>query len=342
MTKTPAILILGDGRIAKAVSYYLKHLTPSARIASFAPAALKGKPKGFSLIISCLPSKEAALGLELALRHKVDILDISDLDPPYYLKKKKDIEGADILVVPGCGFCPGLVNFILSREIAANPKINRVIIKAGSFSRRKHYFPFLWCFDDLIQEHRLSSQQIISGTKVRLHPFSGLEKEKILSVPLESYFSVSGFENILNKRKFQDFHFRVIRPEGFMAFFKFLENYGLFAKRNINKVRPLLESIRLDNYTIATIELFKNNQPLVYWQVRAFSKKNEQLNSMQKITALVSASLTKLLYFNPSSAKPKGLIFMEGLAENGGIFRSLLSSLRKNGILIYRRPSVHA
>lgn len=323
------ILILGEGRIAKAIFYYFKKFGLAKRIKFFSS---EKDLKDVSLIVSCLPGEEGYLGLDLALKFKKNLLDVSDLDPPFYLKRKKEIEKKGVFVVPGCGFSPGLVNFIIGRELFGNPQIDTVIVKAGSLSKEKFFFPFLWCFEDLVQEHRLSSFQIISGKKIKLAPFSGYQEENFFGIPAESYFSVSGFENLLNKRKFLDFHFRVVRPRGFMNFFKYLENYGFLNKKNFLNTKKILEEIKKDNYTFSTIEFKEGKSKTIFWRIFSFSKKRELLNSMQKITALVPVCLYKI--FSIKKEFLKGLIFMEDLAKEKFIFENLLKEMRNKGIFL--------
>jgi len=331
MGEGESILILGEGRIAQAVLYYLKKYPWLERIEFYSSDKRVEK---YSLIISCLPGKEAPLGLELALKFRKNLLDVSDLDPPFYSKRKRDIEKRGIFVVPGCGFCPGLVNFIIGREIYLEPKIDNVFIKVGSLSKESFFFPFLWCFEDLILEHRLPSFQIISGRKIKLSPFSGYKKEKLLGISAESYFSVSGFENILEKKRFLNFHFRVIRPVGFRDFFYFLENYGFLNKENFEYTRKVVEKVKKDNYTIAIIELRRGRRKIV-WEIVSFSKKESLLNSMQKITAIVPASLYRIIFMKKIPLK--GLIFMEELAKNEILFEQMWENIKEKGISLERR-----
>ena len=119
--------------------------------------------KNFDLLIGALPGEVGEKGLRLALKYKKDLIDISDLEPEFYLKKKGDIEREKIMVIPGCGFCPGLVNFILGWERINQEKIREIEIKAGTLSPKKFFFPFLWCFEDSILEHQIPSWQIVDG-----------------------------------------------------------------------------------------------------------------------------------------------------------------------------------
>ena len=71
-----------------------------------------------------------------------NLIDVSDLDPEFYLERKTRIEKSGITVIAGCGFSPGLVNLILGKELSLHPDIQEIEVKAGSLSPNKHFFPF--------------------------------------------------------------------------------------------------------------------------------------------------------------------------------------------------------
>mgnify|MGYP001583119595 FL=1 len=95
--------------------------------------------------------------------------------------------------------------------------------------------------------------------------------------------------------------------------------------------KNILESKKQDNFTLSEIILSTENKRII-WRLRSHSKKNEKLNSMQKITAAVPALIAKLLLDN--KIKQPGLVFMEDLGRDELIFDSVLSGLRKEGIAI--------
>lgn len=315
--------ILGNGRIAKAVAYYFKK-NKTGRI-SFLTAGKDARH--CDLLVGALAGELGAQGLSLALKYRKNLLDISDIDPPFYLAKAKEIAKAAITVIPGCGFSPGLVNFILGREALSAKKIKEIGVKAGSLSPKKFFFPFLWCFEDLILEHQIPSMQVISGKKVKLPAFAGYKKEKFFGIEAESYFCASGFENIFEKVRPQNFECRVVRPAGFMHFFNFLKNYNLL------QAKGLLEAKKEDNFTLAEITISAGKKK-IRWMLKSFSLKNEPLNSMQKITASVPAVVGKLLLEN--KIRGKGVLFMEELGKDRSLFAALLRGIRQEGILLKR------
>ena len=212
-----------------------------------------------------------------------------------------------------------------------NPDIHEIEVKAGSLSPNKHFFPFLWCFEDLILEHQIPSWQILKGKKEKFFPFAGYRKEKFFGIEAESYLCASGFENLLDKPKLKNFQCRVVRPDGFMTFFNFLQNHGFLKKENLMLSKKILEAPKEDNFTLSEIILLTKSKKIL-WRLKSHSRKEEKLNSMQKITAAVPALTAKMLLEN--KIKQSGLVFMEDLGRDKLIFNSVLSALRKEGIAI--------
>jgi saccharopine dehydrogenase-like NADP-dependent oxidoreductase len=250
------------------------------------------------------------------------------------LANKKKIERSGITVIPGCGFSPGLVNLILGRELAPAGRPRRITVKAGSLSRRRHFFPFLWCFEDLVLEHRIDSWQLVAGKKVRYPPFAGYQRERFFGIEAESYLSASGFENLLEKSKVRDFTCRVVRPLGFEVFFRFLQNQGFLDGHNACSTKQIVESHREDNITMAEIVVEKGGSG-TEWLLKSFSRRQGRLNSMQKITAIVPATIGICLL--QGRIRRKGLVFMEDIGSDQGIFSVFERTLRNNGILMQRR-----
>lgn len=323
------VLILGEGRIGRAVEFFLKKLKITRDISFFDK---KKNIKNFDLLIGALPGKISFFGLDLALWYKKDFVDISDEDEKFYLKRKKEIEKKQIKIIPCCGFCPGLVDFILTKEISEKKPIKEIEIKVGSLSFKKHFFPFLWSFEDLILEHQIYSLQKINGKIKKFPPFFGYQKERFFGIEAESYFSSSGFESLIKPKKIKNFKFRVVRPDGFFVFFQFLKNYNFFEKNNINFVKKIFERPKEKNITFAQIKIEEKRK--IFWQIKSVSKANEELNSMQKVTALFSAIVAQFIF--EKKIQKNGLIFFRDLANKNEIFKETISQMKKY-IIIKRR-----
>jgi len=307
------ILILGKGRIGKAIDYYLKKQSLNIKVDFFNN---EKDAKKSDLLISALPGDVGELGLKLALKFKKDLIDISDLEHSFYLKNKKKIKEKGILVIPFAGFSPGLINFICGREVKEN-KVNEIEILTGSLSKQKSSFPFLWCFDDLIEGHQLEVTLIKNGKKIKASSFSDYRKEKIEKIDAENYLA-EGLCSLIDTLKVKNMSYRVVRNFGFSSFFKYLESFGFFNDQNIDFTKKILESKKQDNLTLGEIRI-KTAKKQILWKMKAFSKKNEKLNSMQKITAIFPVALARELL--KGNISQKGLIFPEQLGENEKLFQ---------------------
>ncbi len=325
------ILVLGNGRIARAVSFYLgkSRLVRSVTLDSVGKNVAK-----YDLLVGAFPGDLGTIPLKLALKHRTDLIDISDVEPQVYMKNKQLIESRGITVIPCCGFGPGLINFILGRELAGRKNIDTVQIKAGSLSPKANYFPFLWCFEDLVLEHRIPSWQVINGKIYKFGPFARCQKERFFGIESESYFAQSGFENMMRGVRVKNFSFRVVRPRGFREFFYYLESEGFLTNANMLTAKNIVEKDVLDNITLATISLMEKRKEII-WLMKSQSKRKERLNSMQKITAVTPAAMAQALM--SGSIKEKGLLFMEELGKDARLFDYLLKANRIEGIIISRK-----
>lgn len=318
-------LILGKGSIGRAVFHYLKKLRAVKKAAFFSN---EKEIKNFALLIGALPSAAAERGLKLALKYKKDLIDISAAAIPFYLKNKKEIFKKGIKVIPGCGFSPGLVNLIAGFESQNFEKINNIEISAGTLPRNsKFFFPFTWCFEDLIEEH--------------LEGFSGCKEEKLKEVgEFESYFIEEWNSLLYTFLKPQNINFRVIRPVGFFHFFQYLKNYGFFKKENTALTKKLLTKEKKDNVTLGLVKISgicQKKKKEVIWKIFSFAKKGEKLNSMQKVTALVPAIISGLISQN--KIKNSGILFLEEMAKDKELFQEILAKLKKEGVLIKRQKN---
>ncbi|MCM8791926.1 MAG: hypothetical protein NC826_02095 [Candidatus Omnitrophica bacterium] len=329
MKRSKKITVLGYGKIGYALYYFLNSrfkviLTDDSR-----------KAKGSSLVLGALPGSVGRSSLELALRCNKDLIDISDTDPQFYIKYKRDIYGSNITVIAGCGFSPGLVNFILGWEFSQKKHISTVEIIAGSLSPKKGYFPFLWCFEDFVSCHNLKSRQLVEGKEIEFDPFSGLRKERFFGIEAETYFFPSGFEYLMRREGLRDFTYRVARPVGFSDFFKKLKENSFFSKDNISLTKKIFDSNREDNITFAIIRLCSDHRNRrTSWLLKSFSKKKEKLNSMQKITSILPVVLTEMLL--EGKFLKKGLFFPDDISREEIIFRYVMDKIKNYKVEIRR------
>ncbi|HQO58717.1 MAG TPA: hypothetical protein PLT76_08380 [Candidatus Omnitrophota bacterium] len=331
MGKGYHVSVLGDGRIGQAVRYYFERTPGIGRVDFLAD---ERSLQGSHLLVGALPGELGEKGLRLALKYRVPFLDISDIDPPFYFRHRKAISEKGILVMPGCGLCPGIVNFLLAREIKTlSGQVEDVEILAGSLSDRDHYFPFLWCFEDLINEHRIPSFQMISGRKKKFPPFAGYREENYGRIQAESYYCASGFENVLDQVKVKTLVCRVVRPRGFRDFFLFLEGMGALEGENLLLSKKILEARKKSNYTLAEVRV-RTRKAEISWVLKSYSRPSGPLNSMQMMTASVAVVMGQL--FLEKKIPQAGLVFLGDLCADPAVLAALVKGLKARGVKITR------
>ncbi len=324
--------IIGNGRMAKAIQHYIAVLDIPVSLYLDRP---EESLKHTDFLIGTLPGGIGERSLELALKYGLDLIDLADLETDFYLEHQAAIEEKGIRVICGAGFCPGLVNFILGHAFKQFDKIENLVVKAGSLSPKAHFFPFLWCFEDMVLEFVNPSEQIVNGRKVSFPAFAGYETDSLFDIPYESYLCQSGFENLLDNSPvpIHNFTYRNLRPIGFMHFFQFMQGYGFFEEENLLQTKKTVESKLTYNISCAIITV-AGETGKKDWLISCAATADEQLNSMQKITALFCVAVLKLLLNKDNSIAYTGLVFCEELGAKPSVFEDIITFLKKHDITI--------
>jgi saccharopine dehydrogenase-like NADP-dependent oxidoreductase len=326
MMKRHNVLIFGDGRIAQAMARALSRWRRIERVQMY---TFKQKVSDFDLLVGALPGSQGEQSLRLALQHRKPLLDITDIDPPFYRKHAAAIKQKNITVVPECGFSPGLVNVLLGQLLKTYAPVTHAEVSAGSLTHTPHTFPFLWCFEDLMAEHRLHSGQLIKGRKTHCPPFGGYRQETFWGLAAESYFCASGFEQMMSYPGLRNLTTRVVRPRGYQLFYEQLKAHGFLDKQHFRQTQAVLESQKYDNTSFARLSLRAKNRHFC-WEVKSFSSKRERLNSMQKITVSLPVVLARWIL--DGEFCQSGLVFPENLVQSEERFQALLQGVQKNGV----------
>lgn len=325
------ILIIGCGRMAHSVAHYLKKGGYSPPLMIEIGAIDTVDFSQIDVMIGTLPGRLGHLTLRLALEKKVDLIDLADADLDLYTEAKDAIDAAGIRVFPAAGFCPGLVNCILGHALSQQQAVKTVEVKAGSLSPKDHYFPFLWCFEDMVLEFINPSTQTVNGENKAFPAFAGYREEEHCGITAETYLSQSGFENLAEKYAVPNFYYRNIRPVGFRSFFLFLHNHGCLNKKNLPQTKALLEELVDANFSTSEISIETKEQRET-WQIISFSDADETLNSMQKITAQYTYVIVQQLL--AGNIDKKGLLLAEELGEDAILFPQVIAAMQELGTTI--------
>lgn len=329
------VAILGEGRIARAVQVLLREAGESGE-AEGTPVSASSDLSGFDVLVGALAGGLGPVALERALAAGVDLVDLADLDTEEYEKRAGKIAARGIAVYPAAGFCPGLVNLLLGHELARGD-VHAIEVLAGSLSLVPNYFPFLWCFEDMVREFDGSSAQLVDGTEQVYEAFAGERTERYAGIEAESYLCQSGFENLARQAGVREFTYRNLRPRGFRTFFAFLKEYGAFDPEQLMTTKTLLERRLHDNLSVALIKVSKvggaEQSPCIIQRcitVESRTSAEAPLNSMQRVTAAFTVALLRHL----RHGRRPGLTFCEALGANAAAYAEIVTAVRAFGVKI--------
>ncbi|MCA9690867.1 MAG: hypothetical protein KC636_14770 [Myxococcales bacterium] len=286
----------------------------------------------FDLLVGTYAGGLGPVALERAIEARVDLLDLADIETHVYDERRAAVERRGIAVYPAAGFCPGLVNVLLQRELARGG-VARIEVLAGTLAPVPNYFPFLWCFEDMVLEFDGPSVQVQGGVERTFPPFAGQREETLFGVAAESYLAQSGFEQLTRRAGLTDFTYRNLRPAGFRTFFEFLRAHGAFEPDVIAVTKALLERRLHENISLAqiTVEGAQRRR----WLVSARARSDAPLNSMQRITAACAAAFVTRLR---SIDRRPGVHWPEEFGTDEPSLHSLLSTVQQLGVSIELNP----
>ena len=80
MREAYKVAVIGDGRVGRAAAHYLKSLSFTGKVDFL---AREDHASRYDLLIGALPGEIGGRCLESALRYRKNLIDISDIDPPF-------------------------------------------------------------------------------------------------------------------------------------------------------------------------------------------------------------------------------------------------------------------
>ncbi|WP_019122288.1 saccharopine dehydrogenase family protein [Brevibacillus massiliensis] len=131
------------------------------------------------IAIQCLPHFLSLQATKAAIAAGCHLVDLVHTD---YLQKRALNEAAKeagVLVLPGCGVAPGIVNILASRGIDLMDEAEEAVMICGGIPR--HPLPPLWyqlvfSMEGLLDMYQKSSLAAENGEVVHIPPFSGFEE----------------------------------------------------------------------------------------------------------------------------------------------------------------------
>lgn len=285
------ILILGMGRIGKAIDYYLKSNPPySLKIekidsADQIPSAesicidfgnkeqLDNLIKNYDVVFATVPYKYLISIAVICARYGVAYFDpTEDRDTTECIR---ELTSKNVLV-PNCGLAPGAVSVIAMNLIKQFEKVNSLDVRVGALpmhpnNRMKYYLT--WSTEGLINEYCNMCDSLHKGRRMDVLPLEGYETLMLDGVQYEAFNTSGGAAGLCETL---DGHvdcltYKSLRYLGHHQYIKFL-----------------MDDLNLKNNKDMFVKLFDQEVP---------KTNNDFVVIMIKAVGLINSVLTERTYY---------------------------------------------
>lgn len=280
---------------------------------------LKSVLKGYDLLINALPLRFSAKLTKLAIKCGVHYLDLGGNQET--LEKQADYHELAVtqkkLILPNCGFSPGLANIIAINQLQHFEKLNDVVIRSGclpSVPQAPFNYKLVIAADALLDEYFEPQWAIKNGEPSALKSLDGLQELTFNSLetplPLEVFYTGNRIHSLTKSLtgRVNNLSYQAIRYQGHCHIIKSFalldfNKQAIFDVRSQMTYRQLFErqmernlsSDQLD-FTLMQIEAIGSKNGQLHKRVLEFVHKQldqEQESSLVDLTAISTLLIAK-------------------------------------------------
>jgi saccharopine dehydrogenase-like NADP-dependent oxidoreductase len=222
-------LTLADGAaaVAAAAAVGLKH-TVGVEMKLDEDEAMARVLGGRDAVISCLPFDCNPRVAELALKHKLHYLDLTE-DVKVTRRVRELAEGADRAFIPQCGLAPGFITITACHLIKKLDVLDRLKMRVGAlplYPANMLKYNLTWSTDGLINEYGNLCEVIHRGKRQDVLPLEGLEELVVNGVDYEAFNTSGGLGTLCDtlEGKVRYLDYKSIRYPGHRELIRFLMN----------------------------------------------------------------------------------------------------------------------
>lgn len=303
------------------------------------------------LAIACLPHALSMPAIQAAIDANCHIVDLVG---SLFEEKKalhEEAKNSDVLVVPGCGVAPGIINFLAARGIELLDEADEVVMICGGLP--KDPLPPLWYqivfrLESLIGLYTRPALAAENGKLVHLEPLTGLE-EMTFPEPVgncEAVVTDAHSTAHTLKDKANKVYEKTVRYKGHWEKMAVLSELGFFSDEKIEVegatvqpvkvaekiLEPQLKGKSHEDITVlrVTVEGLKDGKKKKYeWEMVDFYDHQRNITSMAKTTAMPALLLAERII--SGEVTEKGVLPVEELII-GARFDPFLEALQDKGI----------
>lgn len=269
------------------------------------------------IAIGCLPHSLSLQITKAAIDAKCHIVDLVGSN---YVEKKslhEEAERAGVLIVPGCGVAPGIVNILAGRGAELLDEADEAVMMCGGIPKEPLpplMYQIVFRLESAIGLYTKRATAAKNGEIIELTPFTGLEN---IDFPqpvgkCEAIYSDAHSTAYTLKDKIKNIYEKTIRYEGHFEKMKvlhelgFLEDTPVKVKNNLvspkqltmSLLEPQLSKGSKEDITVlrVTVKGRKNGENTVYtWEMVNQYDKERQLTSMAKTTGFPAIIVTEFI-----------------------------------------------
>lgn len=347
------LIVLGGGQQGRVIAGDLARSLPAAEVvvADVAPRPAKLEARigwieadlsdatilartigGADLAVGALPSHLGDLAMRAAIDARRPLVDVA-FAPEDPLRHDRAARDAGIAIVPDCGLAPGLSHLFAGRLLEAGAMDDLTILVGGVAADPDAPYGYVvtWSVDDLLEEYVRPARVVRDGRVVERPAFEELETLEIEGLGTMEAFLSDGLRTLLAlpdpPRSMSE---KTLRWPGHAA-----------------QVRPLVERGTLVAELLARCSA-DPPRDVVALSVRArrggvteeiaFVDRYDpasRLTAMARTTALTTASVARLAA--GGGVRGSGVLPLERLAGDAGVFEFVSASLAERGIAVAHR-----
>ncbi|MEM3771524.1 MAG: saccharopine dehydrogenase C-terminal domain-containing protein [Candidatus Micrarchaeia archaeon] len=346
------IVVLGYGMIGSVIANKLSSVDSvtvidKRKIVNSHFRILQGDPFDFmdtinkaDVIVSALPGSVAYNIISKLLSLGKKVVDVSFI--PETVMSLNDLAvKSNGLLIPDCGYAPGLTN-IISGYFYKKYDAKKIEIFDGGLPIVKVPpldYSITWSVEGLLDMYTRPARYIKNNELQTVDPLDSIEKTNFPGIGELESFMVDGLGTLLSTLKGVDIFERTYRYPGHLQKIKFLRDMGYLSNEKIDGITP-----RSLTKELFEKKLVMNVEDLCILEVKSRGKvkrevryidyydRNNHITSMGRMTGFPAAAVASLIL--DGKVDGTGIMPPEYLGFDESIFNLVFEELRKMGLNI--------
>ena len=315
--------------------------------------------KDADVAVACLTHSLSIAAIKAAIQSKCHLVDLVGSMYKEKMELHTKAQEAGVIIVPGCGVAPGIVNFLAAQGIEMLDEAETAVMTCGGIPRHPVeplWYQIVFRLESVLGLYTKPAIAIEDGKLVELPPLTGLETltfpdpvgvcESVITDAHSTAFTLKGkVKNLYEKTVRYPGHWEKMNVLGELGF---LDNEPIEFNGSTTTPRKFAEQIlppkmvgeSNEDITVLRVEVsgIKDNKATNYtWEMVDLYDHERKITSMAKTTAMPAAVMAKWIATNKITAT--GVVSIEDIIINEK-FDPFIEELKQLGINIDFKETV--